>query len=261
MEPPVLVTGGTGRIGRRVVPLLRAAGHDVRVLTRHPRPSTPGVEHVAGDTVAGRGVDRALEGVRVVLHLAGGTRGDDVAARHLASAARRAQVDHLVLVSVVGADAMPMGYFRAKAAAEAAVSASGVPWSVVRAAQLHDFVLPLARRLAASPVLPVPGGLRFEPVHVDEVAARLVAVALAPATGRAPDVVGPEVLDLAELVTAYRAAHDRPPQRWRLPVSLPGAAGRAYRAGANLAPAGTPRGTATWADFVSTAPTVPSSTR
>lgn len=90
MERPILVTGGTGRIGRRAVALLRAAGHDVRVLTRHPGPDEPGVQHVAGDTVRGHGVEAALDGVDVVLHVAGGARGDDVAAARLATAAPRA---------------------------------------------------------------------------------------------------------------------------------------------------------------------------
>ena len=165
MNAPVLVTGGTGNIGRRVVPLLREAGRDVRILSRHPREDEPGIQHVQGDTVAGSGVAAALEGVDVVLHLAGGAKGDDVAARNLAAAARDAGVRHLVLISVIGADRMPIGYFRAKAEAERVIAGSGVPWTVLRAAQLHDFVLPIARGMARMPLLPVPGGLRFEPVR------------------------------------------------------------------------------------------------
>ena len=255
MSTPILVTGGTGTIGRHVVPLLTAAGRDVRVLTRHPRTSGPGVEHVAGDVVAGRGLAPALDGVEVVLHLAGGAKGDDVAARHLTAAARAAGVRHLVLISVVGADRMPIGYFRAKAEAERVVAASGVPWTILRAAQLHDFVLPVARGLSRLPVLPVPGGLRFEPVDVAEVAARLVEVALGAPAGRVPDVVGPQVFDVPALVGAYRRAHGARPRRLSLPVRLPGAVGRAYRAGENLAGPGARRGGGTWAEFLAAAAT------
>ena len=137
MNAPLLVTGGTGNIGRRVVPLLREAGRDIRILSRHPRPAEPGIEHFEGDTVAGRGLAVALEGVDVVMHLAGGAKGDDVAARNLARAAREAGVRHLVLISVIGADRMPIGYFRAKAEAERVIAESGLPWTVLRAAQLH----------------------------------------------------------------------------------------------------------------------------
>lgn len=249
MTAPLLVTGGTGNIGSRVVPLLREAGHDVRILTRHPRAAEPGIEHVEGDTVAGRGLAAALDGVEVVLHLAGGAKGDDVAARHLASAAREADVRLLVLISVVGADRMPIGYFRAKAEAERVVADSGVPWTVLRAAQLHDFVLPIARGLARMPLLPVPGGLRFEPVHGDDVATRLAELALGAPVGRAPDLAGPEVLDVPQLVAAYAdIAGGR--LKHRLPIRLPGAVGRAYRAGENLAGEGERRGIRTWREFL-----------
>ncbi len=250
MNAPLLVTGGTGNIGRRVVPLLREAGRDIRILSRHPRAAEAGVEHVQGDTVAGRGLAAALDGVEVVVHLAGGAKGDDAAARNLAAAARQAGVRHLVLISVIGADRMPIGYFRAKAEAERVIAGSGVPWTVLRAAQLHDFVLPVARSMARMPLLPVPGGLRFEPVHGDEVAARLAELALGAPAGRVADLAGPEVLDVPRLVAAYAGATGARQRGGRLPIRLPGAVGRAYRAGANLAGEGAERGLRGWSQFL-----------
>ncbi|WP_382310064.1 SDR family oxidoreductase [Herbiconiux sp. UC225_62] len=253
MNAPLLVTGGTGTIGRRVVPLLVDAGRTVRVLSRHPGADSPGIEQVEGDTVAGRGLDAALSGVEVVLHLAGGAKGDDVAARNLATAARAAGVRHLLLISVIGADRMPIGYFRAKAGAERAVSESGLPWTVLRAAQLHDFVLPVARAMARLPLLPAPTGLRFEPVDRDEVAARLAELTLGEPSCRVPDLAGPEVLDLPHLVAAFGEAQAggrlRRPRR-RVPIRLPGAVGRAYRAGDNLAAPSAQRGLITWQSFL-----------
>lgn len=251
MNAPLLVTGGTGNIGSRVVPLLREAGRDIRILTRHPRSAEPGIQHVVGDTVAGHGLAAALEGVDVVLHLAGGAKGDDVAALNLASAAREAGVQHLVLISVIGADRMPISYFRAKAQAERVIAESGVPYTVLRAAQLHDFVLPLARGMARMPLLPVLGGLRFEPVHGDEVAGRLAELALGTPAGRVADLAGPEVLDVVQLVSTFTEVTGARQRRGRLPIRLPGAVGRAYRAGENLGGAGTERGTRTWREFLS----------
>ncbi|MHA7180313.1 SDR family oxidoreductase [Arthrobacter sp. MDB2-24] len=248
MNTPILVTGGTGTIGSRVVPILRTAGLNVRILSRHPRPGGSGIEHVGGDTVAGAGLRPALEGVHTVLHLAGGAKGDDVAARHLAGAARSAGARHLILISVVGADRMPIGYFRAKASSERTIAESGIPWTVVRVAQLHGFVLPVVKGLARMPLTPAPGGLRFEPVHVDEVAARLAELALAEPAGRVADIVGPDVLDIVQLLAAYSDffGHRHP----KLPIGIPGAIGRAYRAGENLAGPGAQRGVRTWAEFL-----------
>jgi uncharacterized protein YbjT (DUF2867 family) len=248
MNAPILVTGGTGTIGRRVVPLLRAAGRNVRILSRHPQQDEPGIQHVAGDTVAGMGLAEALAGVETVLHLAGGAKGDDSAARNLVAAARDAGVGHFILISVVGADRMPIGYFRAKAAAEQAIAEAAVPWTVLRAAQLHEFVLPVARGLARLPLTPIPTGLRSESVHVDEVAARLAELTLGAPACRVPDIAGPEVLNVAELLATFTEFHGK--RRPRINVRIPGAVGRAYRSGDNLADGSAQRGHRGWAEFL-----------
>src|SRR2546429_7782711 len=101
---PILVTGGTGTLGRLVVPRLRAAGHDVRVLSRTSRPG----EQVAGDLATGVGIDAAVEGTEIVAHCAGTNKGDEVKARHLVDAANRAGTRQLVFISGVGADRVPI---------------------------------------------------------------------------------------------------------------------------------------------------------
>ena len=88
MTSPILITGGTGTLGRQVVPLLRAAGRDVRVLSRHTSESGDGVDYVSGDLFEGTGIEAAVDGVEIVLHLAGGPKGDEVATRNLVHAAR-----------------------------------------------------------------------------------------------------------------------------------------------------------------------------
>lgn len=248
MNTPILVTGGTGTIGRYVVRMLREAGRDMRVLTRHPRESTPGVQHVAGDTVGGAGLAAAFDGVETVLHLAGGAKGDDTAARNVVDAARESGVRHLVLISVVGAGRMPIGYFRMKAAAESAFEGSGVPFTILRVAQLHDFVLPVVRSMARLPLAPAPRGLRFEPVGVVEVAERLTELALAGPAGRVADLAGPEVLDIADLIAVFNEVEGR--RRRIVRFGMPGAIGRAYRAGDNLAEDDAVRGTQTWRQFL-----------
>ncbi|MDA0633680.1 SDR family oxidoreductase [Nonomuraea sp. MCN248] len=241
MASLILVTGGTGTLGRIVVPLLRSAGHEVRVLARRGG-------DVTADLLTGDGLQPAVDGAETVLHLAGGPKDDDVAARNLTAAAARAGVRHLAHISVIGADRVPLAWFRYQRDAERAVMDSGVPWTMLRAAQFHDLVLKAVTQLARLPVVPVPGGLRFEPVDARDVAARLVDLTLGAPSGLAPDLAGPKVYGMRELVRGYLEA--RGGRRPMLPVRMPGRAGRAYRAGDNLALEGAERGRRTWEEFL-----------
>lgn len=231
----ILITGGTGTLGRQVVGLLSPSGdHDVRILSRGRREPVAGVEHVVADLVRDDGVAAAIDGAEVVLHLAGGPKGDDVATANLVRAAEAAGVRHLVFVSVIAADRMPIGYFRAKHGAEQAIEAGGVPWTILRAAQFHDLVAGLIAKLQRSPVLPLPGAVRLQPVDTAAVAARLVELALGPPAGRVEDLAGPEIRPLADL--ARSALRVRGKHRAIAPLPLPPKLSRLYRDGANLAP-------------------------
>ena len=139
------------------------------------------------------------------------------------------------------------GYFAAKRAAEQVVADSGLPWTTLRATQFHDLVLTVARQLARLPVLPVPAGVRYQPVDAGEVAARLAELSLGPPSGLVPDFGGPRVEPLAELLRGYLRARGR--RRPLVPVRLPGQAARAVRAGANLAPERAV-GRRTWEEFL-----------
>jgi uncharacterized protein YbjT (DUF2867 family) len=245
MTTPILVTGGTGRLGRQVVPRLRNTGREVRVLSRHDRADEDGIRYLTGDLATGRGVEPAVEGVETIIHCATSVKGDQVKARHLVAAASRAGVRHLVFISVVGTDTI--GYFAAKLAAEQLIAGSGLPWTTLRATQFHDLVLLIVRQLARLPVIPVPAGWRVQPVDTRDVADRLVELALGAPAGRVPDLGGPRIYELAELVRSYLRATDR--HRLIVPVPLPGRAARAYRAGANLAP-DRADGRRTWEEFL-----------
>jgi hypothetical protein len=168
MTAPILVTGGTGTLGRQVVPQLRDAGHQVRVLSRHSRESEKGIEYLTGDLATGEGIEPALDRVETIVHCAGTPKGDEVKTGHLVRAASQAGTQHLVYISVVGADRIPVtspvdramfGYFASKLAAEQVIADSGLPWTTLRATQFHDLTLLTIRQLARLPVVPVrPGG-------------------------------------------------------------------------------------------------------
>jgi uncharacterized protein YbjT (DUF2867 family) len=254
-----LVTGGTGTLGRLVVGRLREAGCEVRVLSRRGGESGKGgqgIERVTGDLATGEGIDAAVERSEIIVHCAGSAKGDEEKARHLVGAAARAGVKHLVYISVVGADRIPVvsgidramfGYFAAKRGAELAVAESGVPWTTLRATQFHDLTLTTVQQMAGLPVIPVPAGFQFQPIDTREVAARLVELAMGTAAGLVLDIAGPRVYEMAELVRSYLRATQR--RRQIIPVWLPGKAARAFRDGANLAP-DRAVGERTWEQFL-----------
>jgi uncharacterized protein YbjT (DUF2867 family) len=256
MTPVILVTGGTGTLGRHVVARLRDAGCKVRVLSRHSHPPEDRVEFVTGDLTTGEGVDDAVAGIVTVVHLAGSAKGDENKARNMVRAAAAAGVRHLVYISVVGADRVPIvsgvdrvmfGYFGSKLAAERLVADSDLPWTILRATQFHDLQLKVAEQMAKLPVIPVPAGVRFQPIDSNEVAARLVELALGEPAGLVPEMGGPRIYAMADLIRGYLRARHK--QRLIVSVRLPGEAARAFRAGANLTPERAV-GQRTWEEFL-----------
>jgi uncharacterized protein YbjT (DUF2867 family) len=257
MTSPILVTGGTGTLGRLVVRRLHDAGYDLRVLSRHSDAAKDGIEFMTGDLATGEGIAPAVDGVETIVHLAGSAKGDEDKTWNLVRAASsQTRLPHLVYISVVGADRIPIdsrvdramfGYFASKRAAEKVVEDSGLPWTTLRATQFHEGMLTVARQMVKLPVIPVPVGFCFQPVEADEVATRLVELTLGEPSGLVLDMGGPRVYGAAELLRGYlRATKQR---RLIVPVWLPGKAAGAFRAGANLAPEQAV-GHRTWEEFL-----------
>ncbi|RSD07349.1 SDR family oxidoreductase [Amycolatopsis eburnea] len=224
----ILVTGGTGQLGSAVVARLRAAGEEVRVLSRRAGPDV-----VRGDLRTGRGVDSAVAGVDAIVHCATDFRHETTLARTLAEAARWAGGPHLVYVSIVGVDRVPLGYYRAKHETEQFIASSGLPYTIQRATQFHGLVRTLLAGASRLPVVPVPR-ISFQPVDVRDVARRLASVVLDDPAGRVADFGGPEILTAAELAAAVGEVSGR--VRRIVPLKVPGETFRAYADGGHLAP-------------------------
>lgn len=225
----ILVTGGTGTLGRLVTERLRADGHEVRVLSRHTQPYAVDLRE------GGSRLDAAVEGVDTIVHCASTPRGgDERAATNLIAAARRAGVGHLVYISIVGVDRVPFGYYRTKHTVERLVEESGLGWTVLRTTQFHDLLVQLFQGFAKSPVILLPAHVRDQPIEVAEVAARLSELAAGAPAGRAEDMGGPEVRTFSSLARAYLTATGR--RRAVLNVPLWGEAYRGFRSGGHLTP-------------------------
>lgn len=241
----VLVTGGSGTLGRYVVSRLKDGGHDVRVLSRRPDTGTH-----RGDLATGAGVAAAVRGADSVVHAASDThhfgRKDVVQTRTLLGLIPP-ETAHFLYVSIVGIDVIPFGYYRRKLRCEELVSASPVSSTILRATQFHELAAMVFGALERSPVAPLPSGFRLQPVAAREVAERVVDLVDGSPAGRADDFGGPEVLSLATMAEAWRARRGRPGRFVSLP--LPGSTARAFREGLNTCPLQV-EGSQTWRDYL-----------
>jgi uncharacterized protein YbjT (DUF2867 family) len=235
MTATVLVTGATGTLGRAVLPAAVAAGHTVRAVSRRDHPDDDVRWHRC-DLLTGDGLDEAVDGVHAILHCATQPTGDkDVTStQNLLDGARRAGVGHVVYISIVGVDRIPLPYYRTKLRVEQLLAASGVGHTVLRATQFHDLIASTFRVQRLLPLLFTVRGVSFQPIDTSEVASRLVEIAGAEPAERSPDIGGPEIrrrIDLARTYLAWRGS-----RRPVAAVGVPGKIAGRYRAGAHLAP-------------------------
>ncbi|PFG41447.1 uncharacterized protein YbjT (DUF2867 family) [Isoptericola jiangsuensis] len=222
----VAVAGATGTVGRHVVDVAREHGHEVVPLTR-----STGV-----DLTTGSGLTERLAGVDAVVDVTNAlvrSRQDAEAffggvTRTLLAAERAAGVGHHVALSIIGVDDVPWGYYQGKQLQERLVAASGQGWSVLRAAQLHEFAGQVLDAARLGPVSLVPRMLS-QPVAGREVGEALVDLVERGPQGRVPDLAGPEVLLLHR--ASRRLVRARALRRLVVPVPMPGAAGRGMRDG------------------------------
>jgi uncharacterized protein YbjT (DUF2867 family) len=200
----IVVIGGSGLIGKKLIPLLRAQGHEARSAS----PST-GVNAVTGE-----GLAEALRGADVVVDVSNSPSfADDevmqffsVSTRNLRAAEADAGVKHHVALSVVGADRLPdSGYMRAKVAQENLIKSSRVPYTVLRATQFFEFLGAIAYGSTVGDVIRLPTA-PMQPVAADDVAAALAEIATGSPANQILELAGPESLSIAEFVRKFLAS-------------------------------------------------------
>src|SRR6476660_8009351 len=203
----IVVIGGSGLIGKKVVTNLRQHGHEVVAAS----PSS-GVNAVTGE-----GLAQALAGAQVVVDVANAPSWEDDAVlaffetsgRNLLAAEAAAGVGHHVALSVVGTDRLlASGYFRAKMAQEKLIKAAGVPYTIVRATQFFEFVGGIAQSATDGQTVRLPPAM-MQPILSDDVAAGVAEVALAAPLNDTIDLAGPDRIRMDELIRQFLSAnHD-----------------------------------------------------
>ncbi len=234
------MTGATGTLGTPTAAQLTEAGHQVRALSRR---STPGL--TTGDLLTGKGIPEAMDGADTVVHLATGMRDVDQA-KSAIDAAGAAGVGHFVLISIVGVEDIPLGYYRGKVEIEKYLAASRVPFTILRATQFHQFVDGLFLSQKLLPFILAPR-ISFQPIATDDVASRLTSLAGAAPAGRVDDIGGPEQLSALELAHAWKTASGSRKAVWN--PRLPGKTVAGFAAGHNLVP-GDPYGVTTFTQYL-----------
>lgn len=243
----IAVAGGTGMVGQHVVDVAREQGHDVVVLSRRT-----GVDLTTGDCL-----DDAMAGVAAVIDVTSvETQSAKVSreffgtvTRRLLAAEQGAGVGHHVALSIVGIDRAPGGYYAGKVLQEQLVGAGGVPWTILRATQFHEFASQIHGAVSLGPVTLVPT-MRSEPIAAREVAERLVELASSGPAGRVTDLGGPEERRMADMVRAYaQRIGDR---RRVVQVPLPGVLGKGMRKGWLITDPAADHGTTTFDAWLAT---------
>ena len=200
----ILVIGGTGLIGKRLVSILRERGQEAVAAS----PST-GV-----NTLTGAGLKEAMAGVQVVVDVANSPSFEDepvleffqTSTRNILAAEAVAGVGHHVALSVVGADILPeSGYMRAKAAQESLIRSARIPYTIVRATQFFEFLGAIGDSAASDGAVHLPTG-RMQPIAAADVSAALADIALESPKNGLVELAGPEALPMYEAVRRFLAA-------------------------------------------------------
>ena len=203
----IVVIGGTGLIGSKLVEKLRDEGHD----------AVPASPDTGVDTITGEGLAEALDGAQVVVDVANAPAWEDTAvmdffrtsARNVLAGETAAGVEHHVVLSVVGIDRLPdSGYFRAKVAQEDAVRAGAVPYTILRATQFFEFIGRIADSNTDGDTVHL-APVFVQPESADDVAAALADVAVSAPRNGIVELAGPERFRLDELARRLlSASHD-----------------------------------------------------
>ena len=199
----IVVIGGTGLIGSKVVEKLKQKGHEAIAAA----PNT-GV-----NTITGEGLKEAMAGAQVVIDLANSPSFEDkavleffeTAGRNLLAAETAAGVRHHVALSIVGIDRSDNGYFRAKVAQEKLIKTSGIPYTIIRSTQFLEFLRAIANSSADGNTVRISPGL-FQPIAAEDVAATVADVALAAPRNGIVEIAGPERAPFNEIVARYLKA-------------------------------------------------------
>lgn len=214
MKKKLLITGGSGTLGSSIIKqAIESDCYDVSTISTNPEehnfPAKCSV--FKSNLVTGEGLTEALAGVSFVIHCASSVvdteRVDYDGTLKLLRALDKDTIQNLIYVSIVGIDNSTYPYYMVKSRVEQLIASSGVPYSILRTTQFHDFVLAFIKGLyAADHEIKVPKGVKFQSIAVPEVSELLIRMVTSKPGGCITSVGGPEIMDLEVMVIKYLQA-------------------------------------------------------
>ena len=207
----IIVTGGTGTLGREIVRQLLEQHYPVTILTSRRKPDVPlGADIAAADVTDKTSLNNTIAGTNILIHCASNAQNfravDIEGTKNLLAALRKKHFLHFIYISIAGVERSRYPYYLAKRETEEIIRQSGFPFSIVRATQFHNFVLERIIKPSESEnssILSVPKGLRFQSIDSKDVADKTIELMKNSPTNSIITIAGPEILTIEEMAQTY----------------------------------------------------------
>jgi len=213
MAKKILITGGTGHLGQKIVQLIKSKEYEVKVLTsKSDLTNEDNINYFTENLSQNIGLKAATKDIDTIIHCASNPRDfekvDIEGTQNLLNAIDKNSIKHFVYISIVGIHKSNYPYYQAKLKVENILKGSGIPYTIVRTTQFHSFVFNLIQSVidettSEKAILKIPERLKFQSIATEEVAELLVKSALKSPQGLLHDFGGPEILSFEEMTATY----------------------------------------------------------
>jgi uncharacterized protein YbjT (DUF2867 family) len=223
----ILITGGTGNLGKSLIRLLSEKNIQFIIGSRSNKSGVDNV--VVMDLLKNEGIKEAVEGKEIIFHLATDPKNDTIASQNLLNAIDKNSNVQLIYISIVGIDKVPLSYYKQKLASENAIKASGIPYTILRATQFHELIHQVISTALKFPVGLLPKKMVSQPISTEVVAQELYRLSLEKAENRTYEIGGAEILTVEQMAEEWLRQTGK--KRWILNFHVPGTLGKSLRNG------------------------------
>lgn len=223
----IFITGGTGNLGRSLVKLLTEKQKPFVIGSRSNKYGADNI--VVMDLLANTGLKEAVKGRKIIFHLATDLKKDTEATQNLLNAIGNDTDVHLIYMSIVGIDDVPFPYYQQKLASENAVKASGIPYTILRATQFHEFIDELLSTFLKFPIGILPKKVVSQPIQIEVVADELYKLSLEKPENKTYNIGGLESFTFGQMAEEWQKQTGK--KRWMINLPLLGKLGKSFREG------------------------------